>query len=288
MPTLSVDLGGTKMRAALLDDEGRITHREVRPTPRDAERPDALLALMADVAALGSPRLAVVGVPGRVDHGRGVMDHAPNLPPSWKPYLTESALSLAIGVPVWLANDADLAAAGEGVFGGGRGFDDVVYVTFSTGVGGGVLLRRKLVVGRRSVVEVGHHVIDQQAFLRGEPCTLEQLASGTTFARYAMELGLDVRTVAKLAEEGDPAARSVLDRVGTAAAIGVRNLAFFFTPEVVVIGGGLGLSGPWILDAIRAHLAAHGPPAWSCEVKVAELGDDAGLVGAAAWELVQP
>lgn len=294
MSTLCVDLGGTRMRAALVADDGRILHREVRPTPRDAPRPDALVELLRAVRSRGAPgegpaERAVVGVPGRVDHARGVLDHAPNLPPTWAPHLGEQALAEAVGVPVALANDADLAAVGEAVHGAGRGFEDVLFVTLSTGVGAGVLLRRRLVAGRRSAAEAGHHVIDLQAFRKGEPSTFEQLASGTAFARIAAQRGLtDPTAVVGLAKAGDPRAVAVLDQVGLAAAVGVRNLCFLFTPEVVVIGGGLGLSGSWILDAVRDHLAAHGPPAWSADVRVAELGDDAGLVGGAAWERVRP
>ena len=132
-------------------------------------------------------------------------------------------------------------------------------------------------------------MIDLQAFRRGEPATFEELASGTAFARVAREHGLDdAMSVVALASEGDARARAVLEQVGLAAAVGVRNLCYLFTPEVVVIGGGLGLSGSWVLEAIEIHLAAYGPPAWSAEVRPAALGDDAGLVGASAWEQVRP
>ncbi|MCB9689042.1 MAG: ROK family protein [Alphaproteobacteria bacterium] len=284
-----MDLGGTRMRAALVADDGTVLRREVRATPREDPRPDALVELIRSVRELGGAERAVIGVPGRVDHARGALDHAPNLPASWAPHLTAEALGEALGLPVALANDADLAAAGEAVHGAGRGFRDVLYVTLSTGVGAGVLLGRRLVAGRRSAVEAGHHVIDLSAFRRGEPATFEQLASGTAFARIAREHGLDdPMSVVELAGGGDQRARNVLEQVGLAAAVGVRNLCFLFTPEVVVIGGGLGLSGSWILEAIEVHLAAYGPPAWSAEVRPAALGDDAGLVGASAWEQVRP
>lgn len=289
MSTLAVDLGGTRMRAALVADDGTVLRREARPTPQDDPRPEALVGLMRAMRDLGGASRAVVGVPGRVDHARGALDHAPNLPASWAPHLTAEALQEAVGLPVSLANDADLAAAGEAVHGAGRGFRDVLYVTLSTGVGAGVLLNGRLVGGRRSSAEAGHHVIDLSAFRRGEPSTFEQLASGTAFARVAREHGLeDPMAVVDLAAGGDARARAVLDQVGLAAAVGVRNLCFLFTPEVVVIGGGLGLSGTWILEAIEVHLAAYGPPAWSAEVRPAALGDDAGLVGGAAWEQVRP
>jgi glucokinase len=283
--TLAVDLGGTQMRAALVADDGTVVVREVRPTPARDPEPHAFVALLRDVAARGAPDRAVIGIPGRVDHAHGRLDHAPNLPASWTPFLTEAALGDAVSLPVALANDADLAAVGEGYFGAGVGHPDLVYVTLSTGVGAGVLLGGRLVRGRRSAVEAGHHVIDQVAFARGEPCTFEQLASGTALGRRARSAGLDLPgpDVVKRGVAGEPVAKAVLADLAAAAAVGVRNLCFLFSPSRVVLGGGLGLSGEWLYGPIREHLARSGPPAMDIDVVPAALGDAAGLVGAAAW-----
>lgn len=285
MTTLAVDLGGTQMRAALVDEEGVVRVREVRPTPARDPEPRAFLAMLREVAARGAPTRAVVGIPGRVDHALGRLDHAPNLPASWTPFLTEAALGAALSLPVALANDADLAAVGEGYFGAGVGHPDLVYVTLSTGVGAGVLLGGRLVRGRRSAVEAGHHVIDLAAHARGEPCTFEQLASGTALGRRARAAGLDLPgpDVVKRGTAGDPVARGVLADLAAAAAVGVRNLCFLFSPSRVVLGGGLGLSGDWLYGPIREHLARSGPPAMAIEVVPAALGDAAALVGAAGW-----
>ncbi|HQY63200.1 MAG: ROK family protein [Myxococcales bacterium] len=287
MSVLSVDLGGTRMRGAVLDEDGALLHRDVRPTPVADAEPAGLVDLMRELVRHGSrPARAIVGVPGRVDHREGRLDRAPNLPPSWAPHLTEAALGAAIGVPVRLVNDADLAAVGEAYFGAGRGFSDVAYVTLSTGVGGGVLLGRRLLVGRRSLAEVGHMVIDRGAHARGEPSTFEQLASGRALARVAEAHGLALtgREVVERARANDAAALAVLGEICTAAAIGVRDVAFAFSPEIVVIGGGLGLNDDLLHPAIRAHLDAEGPPAMRVELARATLGDDAGLIGAAALE----
>ncbi|MHB8467787.1 MAG: ROK family protein, partial [Acidimicrobiales bacterium] len=159
MTVLAVDLGGTNMRCAAVDEAGTVGHRLERPTPHDGTDTSALTALMAEVAGnVTGCTSAVVGVPGRVDYRVGALEQAPNLPVTWPPMLTEARLSQTVGLPVALANDADLAAVGEAFFGAGRAFSDVAYLTISTGIGAGVVLGGLLVHGRRSLAEVGHAV----------------------------------------------------------------------------------------------------------------------------------
>ncbi len=284
-PVLSVDLGGTRMRVAVVGPGGAVLRRRVEPTPRRGACPDALLALMAGFLETTGVVEAVVGVPGRVDYATGRLEHAPNLPPGWTLALSEERLSSVLGLPVALANDADLAAVGEARFGAGRHYRDVVYLTISTGVGAGVVLDGHLVHGRRSLAEVGHTVIDRQAAAAGQPATLEDLASGTALTRLAADAGLagNGAAVVRLVQTGHPGARAVWDRVAEAAAIGVANLAHLYSPDVVVIGGGLGRVGSLLLDPIRAHLARRGPRGLTVDVVGAALGDDAGLAGAAGW-----
>lgn len=286
MTVLAVDLGGTNMRAAVVSDDGTLSAREARKTPRGDPRPDGLVALIRDVAAGSGATSAVIGVPGRVDHATGRCEHAPNLPPSWAPHLEARALGDAIGLPVHLANDADLAAVGEAYFGAGVGHRDVVFMTISTGVGAGALLGGRLLHGRHSIAEVGHTIIDVEALRRGQPATLELLGSGTALGRIAKEAGIQASGAAfvALVEAGDRHALSVWSRVVDALAVGVCNVAFAYTPEVVVLGGGLGRTGELLYAPIRAFLAQHGPPALDVRVVGAALGDDGGLVGAAAWD----
>lgn len=294
MPTLAADLGGTWLRAALVDDDGTVRERRVVPTPR--AEPEALVELLRSYAGLAER--AVVGVPGRVDHRAGVLQHAPNLDPAWQAATTEAGLSAALGIPVQLANDADIAAVGEAWFGAGRGYDDVVFVTLSTGVGAGIVLGRRLLHGRYSAGEIGHTVLDLSAWRRRPadappapqgvdphraPHTVEQLASGTALGRASAPL--TGAYVVERAQAGDPDAIEVLRPVLDAAAAAVRNLAWLFTPQAVVVGGGLGLAAPLVLDHLRAHLAAEGPPGLPSPIalRAATLGDSAGLAGAAAW-----
>lgn len=286
-PVLAVDLGGTRMRAAAVDADGGVVERCAQPTPQDAEGPAALVDLATDVLAAHSIQRAVVGVPGGVNYRDGQVEHAPNLPPHWPAELHEQVLAERLGVTVDLANDADVAAVGEAYAGAGRGVDDVVYLTVSTGVGAGVLLGGRLVHGHRSSAEVGHTVIDRRADRDGEPATLEALGSGTALAQAAADAGLpaDGEKVTELAVAGDATAQRVWQELAAVVAVGVANMAYLFSPEVVVLGGGVGRVGEMLLEPVRERLARHGPPGRSepIALRSAELGDDAGLAGAAAW-----
>lgn len=284
---LAVDLGGTSMRAGRTSADGTVTDRQERPTPPEPDA-GALVGLCREVLRHGPPvQSAVVGVPGRVDYGAGRLEMAPNLPPGWVDELSESQLSAALDLSVAVANDADLAAVGEAWFGAGRHHRDIAFITISTGIGAGVVTGGLLVHGRRSVAEVGHTIVDGEALVRGEPATVEQLGSGRALDRLAEEAGLPLGGPALVASvrEGNEASAAVLARVVAAAAIGAVNVAHLFTPEVLVVGGGLGLNDDLVLDPIRRLLESRGPRglAGPIEVVGAELGDDAGLAGAGAW-----
>ena len=283
---LAIDLGGTKMRAALVSNNGSIWRRVSRATPQDERNLDQLFELAEEVRTPDVSR-AVVAVPGRVDYRAGRLEYAPNLSEHWTGILRTDHLKDKLGLEVALANDADAAAVGEAYFGAGRDYDDVAYLTVSTGVGAGVVLGGRLVAGRRSSAETGHSVIDRTALSSGAPATLEDLASGTALEASATAIGLpaDARQVVELVESGDPGARRIWRELIDAVAIGIANLAHLFVPQVVVVGGGVGRNGDRLLVPVRRHLARHGPQLLPEPIHVvtASLGDNAGLVGAAAW-----
>ncbi|MGH9074198.1 MAG: ROK family protein, partial [Acidimicrobiales bacterium] len=221
--TLAVDLGGTHMRVAVVDPGGRVLDRRQEATPHDARRPVALVDLVRSVLSGPSGEGvagAVVGTAGSVDYHGGCLDWAPHLPEGWLADLAETRLSAAIGLPVALANDADLAAVGEAYFGAGRGVADVAYVTVSTGIGAGVVLGGRLVHGRLSLAEIGHTVIDRAAFQAGRPATVELLGSGSALDRLAREAGRSGggAEVDRLAAAGDAWAAAAWD--GIVAAVG--------------------------------------------------------------------
>lgn len=284
-PTLAVDLGGTNMRAGIVNASGEVMERMTEPTPQGAACADALIDLAGGVLEGDQVSSAVIGVPGRVDYASGAIEYAPNLPDAWDDELAEGHLTDALGLPVHLANDADLAAVGEAYAGAGRNHEDVAYMTVSTGIGAGVLLGRRLAAGRRSLAEIGHTVVDIGPAGRS---TLEELGSGTALERMAQQAGLtpDGRRVVELVEAGDESAQLIWDRLMSVVAAGVRNLAFSFSPELVIIGGGVGLNGELVLGPVREHLAGLSEFGGLPEIEVAnaELGDDAALAGAAFWE----
>ena len=275
---LGVDLGGTNMRVAVVSASGEITSRSVQPTPQDD--PSALALLMREVATESSEELrgAVVGVPAVVDYEQGTALRIANIP-KWEGRLSARPLANAVGLPVIFANDADLAAVGEHRYGAGRGVADMVYLTISTGVGGGVVLGGRLLHGKRSLAELGHTVIDQR-----EGHVLEALGSGTALGRVS---GLGGAEVTSRAEAGDQEALDWFGEVATAFAVGVGNAIECFMPERVVIGGGVSQAGPLLLDPVRAYLATvrAGELLDPANVVLATGGDDVGLRGAyPLWE----
>lgn len=284
--TAAIDLGGTHVRAALVSTDGTVHQRVRCRTPLGRARPDLLPELITDLKASAAVDRVVVGVPGVVDHEAEVLLRAPNLPLDWIPWLTGDRLSEQMGIPVSLANDADLAAVGEAAFGAGRGHRDVVYVTISTGVGAGVVVAGSLVRGTHSGGEIGHTIIDVDAARAGRPCTVEELGAGPAIAKAAAEAGLVERDaeLADLVRAGHPAASALWNNAIEAVAAGVVNMAWLLAPQVVVIGGGVGANRDIVFPIISRFLASHGPAVDEpIDVVAAALGDDAGLVGAAAW-----
>ena len=273
---LVCDLGGTRLRVAVATPEGSIHSKQVLATPRGD--PDTLLQAMREVLGhSGNGTIgAVVGVPGPVNYDQGKPVRLPNLP-AWEGYLSSSLLEEELGVPVLLANDADLAALGEHRYGAGRGSQDMVYMTSSTGVGAGVILGGRLVHGQLSLAEIGHTIIDQDS--KG---TVEQLGSGTALSRLA---GVDAAEVGARAIAGDEDARALFSNVADSFAIGVFNMVHCFSPELVVIGGGVSQAGELLLDPIRRALNECGDtcPASRAKVVHAQGGDDVGLRGGAAY-----
>ena len=288
-PVLAADVGGTQMRAALVDLEGHILVRRSVPTPAEADVPAAFTQLIATMAAdrsHGTASHAVVGLPGAVDYEAGRFLWAPNLPEQWPDQLSAAGLSAQLGLPVDITNDADLAAVGEAWFGGGANSAAVAYLTISTGIGAGVVNGGRIVRGTRSLAEIGHVVIDWRAWRDGTPCTVEELGSGSGVARQAREAGLGsvgAREVQAGAAAGEPRAVAIWEQAIAACAAGISNLVMSFYPSTVVIGGGMGRQDEFFgpLRAMVLQRPGHHPD--DLTIVRSTLGDDAGLSGAAAW-----
>jgi glucokinase len=237
----------------------------------------------------GSFDAIVIGVPGRVDYCSGQLEYAPNLPSTWVAELSEEHLARYFDAPVFLANDADLAAVGEGYFGAGEPYTDVVYITISTGVGAAVVLDGQLLRGTRSLAEIGHTILALDHLDNGTPATAEHLSAGPALGRRADQVGMSARgaDLVALVRAGDPAARQAWNETMRAAGAAVANLAHLFSPDVIVIGGGVGRNDTLVRDPVIDMLERHGPQDLATPIKVVQaiLGDDPGLVGAAVWPL---
>jgi glucokinase len=289
-PTVAIDLGGTHIRVAIVAPDGSVLAFDRQRTPADDPTPEVIPAMIKKVVAaepaLGEVLRAVVGLPGVIDHVDGRLLAAPNLPQSWIGYLNEQWLADQIGLPVALANDADLAAVGESAYGAGRNHRDVVYVTISTGVGAGVVVADELVRGTLSGGELGHTVIDRLAAAAGLPATVEDIGSGTAIEKTAAAAGIAERgaALAALVRSGDPQATQIWNEGIAAVGIGIANLAWIVAPQVVVVGGGVGMNGDLVLPVLEEQIRKHGPDTGEAiEVATAVLGDQAALAGAAAW-----
>jgi glucokinase len=285
---LAVDLGGTHTRVAVIGPQAVIADVMDTPTRHDYAHPDELFANIGKMRSQHEVARAVIGLPGRINYREGRLEYAPNLPPTWAAHLTVERLRRLTGVPTMLANDADVAAAGEAYFGAGRDHRDIVFMTVSTGIGAAVILDGRLVAGYRSGVEIGHVVIDREAARAGRPATVEQLGAGPALARAAAAAGVPERDAALVAraESGDPELADVWQQVTEAVGLGAVALAHMFCPEVIVIGGGFGEASHGLRAAAEAAVAERGPRDLPRRIVVvrASLGRDAGLRGAAAWQ----
>jgi glucokinase len=289
MLAIGVDIGGTKVAGGVVDEAGRVVAETRRATPSDDA--DAALDAIAEVVEelRGSHDATAVGIAaaGYVSADRTTMLFAPNLP--WADVPVRDRLSGRLGTEVVVENDANAAAWAEYRFGAGQGETHLVCLTVGTGIGAGLVLDGALYRGRFGIAgEPGHVCVVCEGITCGcgnEGC-LEQYASGTALARFAREGG-DERTGADLtaaAQAGEPAALAAFSEVGRWLGRGLADIASLLDPGLFVIGGGVADAGELLLAPARASFAAnfsgaaHRPhPA----IRLAALGNNAGLVGAA-------
>ncbi|WP_026962136.1 ROK family protein [Alicyclobacillus herbarius] len=296
MYSIGVDLGGTKILTGVLDEQGELHHTLEVPTLA-ARGPEAVIQRIrstvdemlnrvgrANVLGLG------VGAPGPLNPHTGTVLGPPNLP-GWDCIPLRDELQAVYGLPVYLENDANAAAVAEHRFGAGQGSRNMVYITVSTGIGGGVVIDGQVRQGAAGgFAEIGHMIVDPS----GVPCNcgnrgcLEAVASGTAIARMATEAfgrGLTAQEVADLAAGGNAKARQVLDTAFRYLGIGVVNIVNLFDPDLIVIGGGVARIGQPLFDAIHEALMHNDfRRNYGMDVPIvpARLGTKAGVIGAAA------
>lgn len=310
MYTIGIDLGGTNIVAAVVDENFKIIGRAARPTnlPQTAEQiADAMAAVSREAvenSGVDFAKIEAVGVgaPGAINSETGVIFYSCNL--EFYNVPMGEMLCKRLGLPVFLENDANAAALGEFVAGAGKGVNDMIAITLGTGVGGGIILDNKIYTGfNHAAGELGHVVIEKG----GRHCNcgrdgcLEAYASATGLiqtAREEMEKDkeskmweiagsldkVNGKTAFDAALVGDKAALKVVDMYISHLATGVANFVNIFQPEVICIGGGVSGQGETLLKPLREQVLKESYTRGSdkqTKIVTASLGNDAGLIGAA-------
>lgn len=299
---VGVDVGGTRLSVGLVSEAGDLTALRREPTPRDAGAEGTLPRLEALVeqtlAEAGAREVAAIGIGfgGPVDHATGAIrlsHHASG----WEGVKLADILAERFGLPATLENDANAAGLGEALFGAGRGLADILYVNIGTGVGGAVIIAGRVHHGAHSNAgELGHVVVDPA----GPPCTcgkrgcVEALCSGDAIGRMAQErLGradITGRRVGELAMQGDAVAREIVGRAAAWMGLALAAAVNLLDPAAVILGGGVPEMGETYLAPVREAFLAHvmDLPAQRTPLLPAQLGYDAGVIGAAAVALHEP
>ncbi len=297
---IAADVGGTQLRVSVYPKDGiePIFQKRI-PTRGKGTPTERVLGLICD-AWPGDGKVLSIGAafPGPIDPFAGIILSAPNIP-GWEMLPIRQILRERFQVPVAVGNDANLAALAEWRFGAGRGHRNVVYLTISTGIGGGVIIEDQLLLGMRGLAaELGHVTVwpDGPLCSCGLYGHLESVASGTALANYFNDqaalgrptcLPLDPRPtskeISKAAETGDALAHETMGRAGYYIGIGLANYLLTFNPSIIILGGGVSRSGPAFYDALHKSMRDHLlRPEYADDLVLttAQLGDDVGLLGA--------
>lgn len=310
-PVLAVDLGGTQIRAALITPDLSVHARRAVPTGDDdgvaavLDRIAQTAAAVRDEAAaagLPAPVGVCVSSPGPLDPWLGIVRAPPNLA-GWHDVPVAAHVAGALGLPTFLERDTNVAVLAEWRYGAARGVRSAIYITVSTGIGGGIISEGRPLIGVDGTAgEIGHHVID----LDGPTCGcggvghIEAIASGTAIARdgqalldggvdpasplarlAAAEGGVGARIVAQAAAEGDQACRAILERAWVAIGALCGSLVNLFDPEIIVIGGSIAEHHARLFEVARAELPRFAFPILADRVRIvpAALGRDVSLIG---------
>ena len=311
---MGLDLGGTKTLAVVVTPEGRVLGQSLHPTPhggRDQltaglERAVREACAQAGVAVEDTCGVGI-GVPGPTDPDAGVLLEAPNLGTDDQNLNLRSLLEPVFHVPIAVENDANSAALGEHRFGAGRGVDDMIYITVSTGIGGGLIFGGQLLRGAGFTAgEVGHMVVapeGRDVCGCGRTGCWEAICSGTGMARQGRDAisagrapalaaraktdGVTPALLVQAAADGDPTANAILERAVQYNGVAFMNLIHLFSPAMIVIGGGLTHAWDQVIAPAATWALSHSlrRPASRCRIVPAELGSLCGGLGAAALVL---
>ena len=300
---VSIDIGGTRLRAAAYkqDQIQPISQKRVETKAKEPNAFGRLINLLEDIWPKNENVDAIgVSSPGPVDPHTGVIMVTPNIK-EWRDFPITAKLTDHFGIPAYLDNDANLAGLAEWKFGAGRGHHNVLYLTVSTGVGGGVIINDQLLQGHHGLAaELGHTTIQADGPLCGcgQPGHLESFSSGTGIERFVAEqlkagreslLQPDKKNsahaISEAAKQGDALSIEAYQNAGKYLGIGVANFLHAFDPSIVIFGGGVSQSGPLLFDSFHVSLkerVIHSRYLEGLVITRAELGDDSGLLGARA------
>ncbi len=302
---VGIDVGGTNLKAGVVNEEGKIISKVDCPTKVERGH-EAVVADMAKLAlkaieksgvAMDEVKSVGIGIPGVLDPRTGVVPFCTNL--GWHDVPVIQLMQKIIDKPVYVDNDATVAALAENVAGVSAGAKSSVFLTLGTGVGGGIVLNGKVYSGFNGVgSELGHMIV----VVDGEQCTCgnrgcwERYASATALIRMGTEAAakhpesslaaaknISAKTVIDAAKAGDAAALEVFDRYTYYLAVGLVNIINFIDPEIIAIGGGVSAAGEFLIQPVREKLEKlifyKSMP--HAHVELATLGNDAGIIGAA-------
>jgi glucokinase len=298
---IAVDIGGTHIRAAAFEPNSTkpLTHKRTKTL---ANEPGVFERLVHAIESVWQADVSVIGIacPGPLDPHTGTILATPNIT-EWQNFPLTTKLSEHFGVPVHLDNDANMAGLGEWQFGAGMGHADLIYLTISTGIGGGVVTNGHLLQGFHGLgAELGHMTVDANGPLCGcgQPGHIEAFSSGTAIARYVnaqikagqkstlhSSQSLSTVQIADAALKGDALAVSAFERAGHYLGIAVANYLAIFDPSILVFGGGVSQAGDLLFKPFEASLRKsifHPHYLDDLVITKAALGDDAGLLGALA------
>jgi glucokinase len=294
---VGVDIGGTKIAAGLVDPTGRIHQVVARRTPAGPDKVvAAVVEVIAELADRARPgRLSVVGVgtPGVIDRGTGAVDYGSSILPGWSATPVRDLLARATGFEVVVENDARVMAYGEAMAGAGKGFEDALYVSVGTGVGGAFVRNGALVHGpHNSAGELAHVLVPTTGAIRcgcGRPDHLEAVVSGPAIAaRYFEETGdrLTLQELVTRIAGGDLVAQRVLEAAADTLGRALAGLLAFRDSSAIILGGGvLQIGTEFLLPVTRAFQAEAIPPLRGVPVLAAALGTQGPLIGAALLAL---
>ena len=313
LPVLAIDLGGTKIITAIISDEGEVIAKEYCLTLADEgvesiiERILSAIDHILSLKSISSSQLDSISIAaaGVVNFNRGLITSSPNLP-GWCDVPLRDIVKKKYRVDTFLINDANAAALGEHHSGAGKGVNSLIYLTVSTGIGGGIIINGRLYSGPcGSAGEIGHMTID----VNGPRCNcgnvgcLETLASGTAVAKEAIRRisqgeksslteivegrieNITAEKVSIAAQGGDSLALEVITKAATCLGVGMVNLVNIFNPEMIIVGGGVAQMGDLLLEPARQVVRERAFRLLAQAVRIvpAQLGDNAGVLGAAIF-----